>query len=74
MQGNGFKGKKRQLTPNSDPLSVDRMFKERGVRPVNFEDWKRLDRLEIDKGRPKEKVRDKFTDISRMMDAIARTQ
>ena len=54
-----------------DPDAVTALLQKRGVRHVSFADWKRLDALEIARGRERGKVRLKFADVSRMLSALS---
>ena len=50
--------------------SVGRLFAQRGVRPVTFEDWERIDAEEKSKGQIEGKPRAKFTDVNEMVDVL----
>jgi ferredoxin--NADP+ reductase len=51
---------------------VDRLLRERGIRVVDYGAWKRLDRLELERGAKAGKVRDKFTSVADMLAALDR--
>jgi len=50
--------------------SVGRLFAQRGVRPVTFQDWERIDAEEKSKGQIEGKPRAKFTDVNEMVDVL----
>lgn len=50
--------------------AVGRLFAQRGVRPVTFEDWERIDAEEKSKGQIEGKPRAKFTDVNQMVDVL----
>lgn len=56
--------------PEPDPEAIAATLRERNVDFVSFEDWNQLDGAEISRGEAKGKVRDKYTDIAGMMEAI----
>ena len=39
-----------RLAPDRDPGSIDRLLAERGVRPIDFAGWKRVDAYERAEG------------------------
>ncbi|NKB36786.1 MAG: NADP oxidoreductase [Gammaproteobacteria bacterium] len=49
---------------------VCNLLLSRNVRYVSFEEWKKIDQSEIDRGQPKEKPREKFTYIREMLELI----
>ena len=49
---------------------IDAMLRARGVRPVAWADWKRLDRIERERGTARGKIRDKFTRVEDMLAAL----
>ncbi len=53
-----------------DSESVPALLKKRGVRHVSFQDWKRLDVLELARGKARGKARRKFADVSQMLAAL----
>jgi ferredoxin--NADP+ reductase len=63
---------------NSDPAAnnggghaaIERLLRARGVRWVSFDDWIRLDALEVARGKELGKIREKFSSIEQMLDAI----
>jgi ferredoxin--NADP+ reductase len=52
------------------PEAVDRLLKERGLRYVSFAGWKTLDRIEVERGKKTGKIREKFTRVAEMLDAV----
>jgi ferredoxin--NADP+ reductase len=62
------------LTPparfTADPAAVTALLEGKGVRYVTFEDWKRLDQLEIEAGAARGKPREKFTSVAAMLEAL----
>jgi hypothetical protein len=49
---------------------VDALLRTRGVRPVDYEDWKRLDEIERAAGEPLGRPRVKFTTVAEMLEAL----
>lgn len=56
--------------PTADSDALRELLRERGVRVVGFEDWKRLDALETERGKPLGKPREKFTRLQEMLDRL----
>ncbi|HXC50699.1 MAG TPA: FAD-dependent oxidoreductase [Candidatus Limnocylindrales bacterium] len=61
-------------TPARDAASVsrgaiDRVLGERGIRVVTWDGWKRIDRVERERGAATGKVREKLTDIEACLEA-----
>jgi ferredoxin--NADP+ reductase len=54
--------------PNSDELKA--LLESRGVRPVTYSDWRRIDEAEIQRGKLKGKPREKFTRIPEMLEVL----
>jgi len=50
--------------------AVEADFRERGVRFVTFEDWERLDALEVEAGQAVGKPREKLTRVAEMLAAL----
>jgi len=66
-----YKGK-----PAADGKSADAaaaFLAGKGLKAVSFADWKRLDKIEVENGRKKGKIRDKFSTIPEMMQALETT-
>jgi ferredoxin--NADP+ reductase len=49
---------------------IEETLRAKSIDFVSFEDWQRLDQLEIESGEAKGKIREKFSDVSEMMAAI----
>ena len=56
--------------PKEGFSTVERLFEERGVRSVSFEDWEKIDETEKSKGQVEGKPREKFTDVNEMVDVL----
>ncbi len=56
--------------PASDPSALPALLAQRGIRPISFADWKKLDAMELERGRAKGKCRDKFCDVGEMVKAL----
>jgi ferredoxin--NADP+ reductase len=56
-------------SPGSEALAA--LIRERQPDAVSFDDWKRLDRIEVDRGVPLGRPRVKFTSIEDMLGALA---
>jgi ferredoxin/flavodoxin---NADP+ reductase len=56
--------------PAAAPEAVPALLAAKGVRTVTFADWKRLDALEVQKGQPLGKPREKFTTVEAMLAAL----
>ena len=54
----------------SDEAAIPELLKSRSVRFLSFGDWKLLDKLEVDNGKAKGKIREKFTTIPEMLKAL----
>ena len=63
-------GKTGTVLPEGEEGAVPGMLRDKCVRFVDFEDWKRLDGFEIERGRKKGKIREKFTTIVEMLEAL----
>ena len=60
----------RTLSKNDAGGDVADLIKERKIQAVSFADWKKLDELEIARGRTAGKAREKFKTISAMLESI----
>ncbi len=60
------------LKPSGDAAAIERFIRERQPRCVSYADWKTLDRLEIDRGRPAGRPRVKFCTVEDMLKALGR--
>ncbi len=61
----------RHFQPSADPAAVPGLLGERGVRFVSYDDWRRLDRIEIDRGQPAERPRVKLVTFDEVWQALA---
>ena len=60
----------------ADPIGItnppiDELLTARGLRPVDFAGWKRLDQLEVERGKAAGRPRVKFARIEEMRAALA---
>ena len=55
---------------HGDDEALPALLARKGVRAVSFADWKRLDALEVRRGEPLGKPRDKFTSVEAMLQAL----
>jgi len=60
------------LTPCEvpDKDAIENELKARNIRPVSYEDWKKIDEAEVSLGKDIGKPREKFTRISEMLDIL----
>ena len=56
-----------------DASSLPELLDERGVQYVTFEDWKRIDAAEIERGRARGASRIKFSRISEMLEVVGKS-
>jgi ferredoxin--NADP+ reductase len=49
---------------------IQPLLEERGIRHVTFDDWKKMDALEIERGKETGSVRRKFTTVPEMLEAL----
>jgi ferredoxin/flavodoxin---NADP+ reductase len=54
------------------PERIVERLREGGVRALSFADWQRLDRLELEAGKARGKVREKLVSIEAMLSALER--
>jgi ferredoxin--NADP+ reductase len=52
--------------------AIDALLRERGVRVVTFDDWRRLDEVEVERGARRGAPRDKITDVETMLSILAK--
>jgi ferredoxin--NADP+ reductase len=64
------KAGKRLPAKDFSPDAAAQLFKAKGLTPVLFADWKKLDAAERANGAKKGKIREKFTRIPEMLDAL----
>jgi hypothetical protein len=50
-----------------DSRTIGAELSARGVRWVSFEDWSKIDRVEVERGQPLGKPREKLTRIGEML-------
>jgi ferredoxin--NADP+ reductase len=66
-------GQGRMLTPLEPTAdAVERLVRERQPQCVSYADWRRLDELEVARGRPGGRPRVKFTRVKEMLAALGR--
>ena len=59
------------LSPESpDPVAVEDLLREKGIRYVSFEDWQAIDQAEVGRGEPHGRPRVKFVRVEEMLDAL----
>jgi len=58
-----------QLAPASqrDDEAFRQRLAERGVRAISFDDWKKIDEAEVERGKAKGKPRENFTTVDKML-------
>jgi ferredoxin--NADP+ reductase len=61
------------LAGDRDAGSIDRLLAERGVRPIDFAGWKRVDRFEREQGSREGREHKKVTELERLR-AIAHAE
>ena len=47
------------------------LMKAKGLRPISFADWQKLDKLERERGAASGKIREKFASVEEMLAALA---
>ena len=55
-----------------DPAAGDRFLRERQPRCVSYQDWQRLNEIEVEQGRTQGRPRVKFTRVEEMLAALGR--
>jgi ferredoxin--NADP+ reductase len=66
-------GQDRVLAPSAPGAgAVEQLVRERQTECVSYDDWRRLDELEIARGRPHGRPRVKFTRVKDMLAALGR--
>ena len=63
-------GRTAEPLSEDDAARIPRLLEERGVRFVTFDDWKTLDRLELERGAARGKLREKFVDVAETLEAL----
>lgn len=56
--------------PSASPDAMEALLSQRKVRYVTFAQWKKLDKLEVEKGKAAGKIREKFTRVPEMLEAL----
>jgi ferredoxin--NADP+ reductase len=54
--------------------AIDALLRERGVQLVSFDDWKRLDDVEVARGERRGAPRDKIVDVEAMLALLSQGQ
>ncbi len=54
-----------------DPETITTLLRERGLQIVSFNDWKRLDDVEVARGERRDAPRDKIVDVAAMLAVLA---
>jgi len=52
--------------------AIDALLRERGVQLVTFDDWRRLDEVEVERGARRGAPREKITDVAAMLELLRR--
>jgi ferredoxin--NADP+ reductase len=60
---------RRELPPRE---AIDALLRERGVRFVSFDDWRRLDEVEVARGERRGAPRDKLVDVEAMLELLGK--
>lgn len=58
--------------PTPSTRRVRELLESRGVRFVTFEEWRRIDEAEIERGKAKGKPREKFTSVEEMLEVAGK--
>ena len=69
-----IQGRAARTLPEGNPGVPERLLRERGVRPVHFRDWQRIDAEEQERGRKRGKVREKITDPQEVVALLKKGQ
>ena len=69
-----IEGKSAKVDLEKRPEAVDRMLAGKKLQVVTFEDWKLLDRHEVEAGKRLGKVREKLLTVSAMLEVIEKGQ
>jgi ferredoxin--NADP+ reductase len=65
-------GLEARVLPRRD--AIDALLRERGVQLVSFDDWKRLDDVEVARGERRGAPRDKIVDVEAMLALLSQGQ
>jgi ferredoxin--NADP+ reductase len=63
-------GRSAPVLPDDEADRIPDILEERGIRYVTFDDWRTLDRLEIERGKKAGKIREKFVDVAESLEAL----
>lgn len=69
-----FRGRPLPDSAERTPEAAEKRLRAATGRLVTFADWKRLDAIELARGKEKGKVREKFTRVEDMLDALKQTE
>lgn len=58
------------LAPQRDPEAINQLLAERGVRVIRFEDWQKLEQLELEAGKARGRPAVKFVDVAAMLEQL----
>jgi ferredoxin--NADP+ reductase len=56
--------------PNPNPEAIVNFFKEKNIKAIRFDDWKKIDTAEVARGAPLGKPREKFVVVEEMLKVI----
>lgn len=54
----------------ADEGAILKLLHNKGVKVVNYEEWKQLDAMEVERGKSQQRPRNKFTTVSEMLVAL----
>jgi ferredoxin/flavodoxin---NADP+ reductase len=60
-----------RLGGDADAPDILELLRERNVRFVTFDDWRRLDAIEVERGEAMGRIRSRFSRVEDMLDALA---
>ena len=63
-------GRRQPVDNGGGRAAIEQLLRERRVRWVSFDDWIRLDSIEVARGKQLGKIREKFSSIEQMLEAI----
>jgi ferredoxin--NADP+ reductase len=58
--------------PELTPGVLDELLAERGVKALDYDAWRVIDALELERGKAKGKIRDKLPSVAEMLAALER--
>lgn len=50
--------------------SIYPILEKRGIRHINYDEWRKIDAAEVERGQPKQKPREKFTYVNEMLTVL----